>query len=156
MKCLWSKCILSTISHPIPLRSILTLFVFSHLNLGLPRGIFPSDFPSKIFYAFLISPMRTTWPARLNLLHSHSQFKTFSSAPCSQTLPIYALLLVWETNFHTHTKGKVKLSLYFNWTPRHEGVLGEWRYSFTHCWPRYQMEVRGQLETTAAFTPRSV
>jgi hypothetical protein len=25
-----------------------------------------------------------------------------------------------------------KLSLCFNWTPRHEGVLGEWRYSATH------------------------
>jgi hypothetical protein len=28
-------------------------------------------------------------------------------------------------------KGK-KLSLCFNWTPRHEGLLGEWRYSSTH------------------------
>jgi hypothetical protein len=27
---------------------------------------------------------------------------------------------------------KVKLSLCFNWAPRHEGVLGEWRYSSTH------------------------
>jgi hypothetical protein len=28
---------------------------------------------------------------------------------------------------------KVKLSLcFFNWAPRHEGVLGEWRYSCTH------------------------
>jgi hypothetical protein len=29
-------------------------------------------------------------------------------------------------------KVKVKLSLCFNWAPRHEGVLGEWRYSSTH------------------------
>jgi len=29
---------------------------------------------------------------------------------------------------------KVKLSLcyFFNWAQRHEGVLGEWRYSFNH------------------------
>jgi hypothetical protein len=27
-------------------------------------------------------------------------------------------------------KVKVKLSLCFNWAPRHEGVLGEWRYSY--------------------------
>jgi hypothetical protein len=27
---------------------------------------------------------------------------------------------------------KVKLSLCFNWVPRHEGVWGEWRYSSTH------------------------
>jgi hypothetical protein len=29
-------------------------------------------------------------------------------------------------------KVKVKLSLCLNGAPRHEGVLGEWRYSFTH------------------------
>jgi hypothetical protein len=29
-------------------------------------------------------------------------------------------------------KVKVKLSLCFNWAPRHEGELGEWRYSSTH------------------------
>jgi hypothetical protein len=27
---------------------------------------------------------------------------------------------------------KVKLCPCFNWTPRHEGMLGEWRYSSTH------------------------
>jgi hypothetical protein len=26
----------------------------------------------------------------------------------------------------------VKLSLCFNWAPRHEGVLGEWSYSSIH------------------------
>jgi hypothetical protein len=35
-------------------------------------------------------------------------------------------------------KGKmVKLPLCFNWAPCHEGVLGEWRYSATHYWPRH-------------------
>jgi hypothetical protein len=29
-------------------------------------------------------------------------------------------------------KVKVKLSLFFNLAPHHEGVLGEWRYSSTH------------------------
>jgi hypothetical protein len=29
-------------------------------------------------------------------------------------------------------KVKVKLSMCFNWAPRHGGVLGEWRYSSTH------------------------
>jgi len=33
-------------------------------------------------------------------------------------------------------KGKVKLSLCFNFAPRHKGVLGEWRYSSTHYWSR--------------------
>jgi len=30
------------------------------------------------------------------------------------------------------TSFSVKFSLCFNWAPRHEGVLGEWRYSSTH------------------------
>jgi hypothetical protein len=25
----------------------------------------------------------------------------------------------------------------FNWAPRHEGVLGEWRHSSTHSWPQH-------------------
>jgi hypothetical protein len=32
----------------------------------------------------------------------------------------------------TTTTTKVNLSLCFNWAPRHESVLGEWRYSSTH------------------------
>jgi len=40
----------------------------SHLRLGLPSGLFPSDFAIKILYAFLISPIRATCPAHLILL----------------------------------------------------------------------------------------
>jgi len=40
----------------ISLKSILTSS--SHLSLGLQRGLFPSGFPTKILYVFLISPMR--------------------------------------------------------------------------------------------------
>jgi hypothetical protein len=36
------------------------------------------------------------------------------------------------TSRRREIKVKVKLSLCFNWAPRHEGVLGEWRYSSTH------------------------
>jgi hypothetical protein len=32
---------------------------------------------------------------------------------------------------------KVKLSLCFNWAPRHEGALGEWWYSSTNSWPQH-------------------
>jgi len=53
-----------------------------------------------------------------------------------------------------HNKGKVKLPLcFFNWSPRHDGVLREWRYSSMHSWPRYQMEVSGHLHTIAALPP---
>jgi hypothetical protein len=37
-------------------------------------------------------------------------------------------------SFH---KGEGKIDLCFHWAPRHEGVLGEWRYSSTHSWPRH-------------------
>jgi hypothetical protein len=40
-------------THPISLRSIL---IWSpHLRLGLPSGLFPLGFPTKILYAFLFS-----------------------------------------------------------------------------------------------------
>jgi len=42
----WAKCILSTTSHHISVRSIIILSY--HLRLGLPIGLFPSCFPTKI------------------------------------------------------------------------------------------------------------
>jgi hypothetical protein len=47
----WARWIQSTPSHPISLRS--SLMLSSHLRLGLPSGLFPTGFPSKILSAFL-------------------------------------------------------------------------------------------------------
>jgi hypothetical protein len=50
--------------HPptlFPLRYILILSF--HLSLGHPSGLFPSGVPIIIFKAFLISPMRATYPS---------------------------------------------------------------------------------------------
>jgi len=52
--------------HPISLRSILILF--SQLCLGPPRGLFPSGFPTKMFYAFSIYPMHATCLIHLILI----------------------------------------------------------------------------------------
>jgi hypothetical protein len=49
----------------------------------------------------------------------------------------YQATTVWSLFIRKNIKVKLKLSLCFNWAPRHGGVLGEWRYSSTHSWPRH-------------------
>jgi hypothetical protein len=53
----------SSPQHPILslLRSISILS--THLCLGLPSGLFPSELPTNILHAFLFSPIRATCPA---------------------------------------------------------------------------------------------
>jgi len=53
--------------HPSSWRS--SLILSSHLQLGLPSGLFPSGFPTKSLYVLLLSPIRTTCPAHLILLY---------------------------------------------------------------------------------------
>jgi hypothetical protein len=51
---------------------------------------------------------------------------------------------------------KVKLSLCFNWAPRHEGVLGDWRYSSTHSLTSALDEGEWSGSQPGRFTPRAV
>jgi hypothetical protein len=44
------------------------LIPFSHLRLGLPRGLFPSCFLTKTLYTFLSSPICAKFPAHQILL----------------------------------------------------------------------------------------
>jgi hypothetical protein len=38
------------------------------LHLGLPNGLFPPGVPTKILYAFLLSPTHVTWPTHLTVI----------------------------------------------------------------------------------------
>ena len=72
--------------HPTSWRCILILF--SHLRLGPPSGLFPSGFPA-ILYTPILSPIRTTSPARLIRLDFITrkilgeEYRSLSSSWCS-------------------------------------------------------------------------
>ena len=83
----WASSIQTIPPHPKSWRYISILS--SHLNLGLPSGLFHSGFPTKTLYTPLLSPIRATCPAHFILLDFITrtifgeQYRSLSSSLCS-------------------------------------------------------------------------
>ena len=52
-------------SFPIHISRWFLLMLFPHLRMGLPSGLFPSDFATKTLYVPLLSAIHTTCPTHL-------------------------------------------------------------------------------------------
>jgi len=61
----------------IPLPEDPSLYYSSHLSLGLPSGLFPSDFFIKILYQLLLSPIPATCPTHL-VFNTHIFMRFFT------------------------------------------------------------------------------
>ena len=109
----WANPIQSIYPHPTSWRSVLILS--THLHLGLPSGLLPSGFPTKTPNTPLSSPIRTTCPAHLIILHFITrtilgeQYKSFSFSLCSLlNSPVTSSLL--GPNILLNTKTNLNLS----------------------------------------------
>jgi hypothetical protein len=76
------------------------LILFSHQRMGLPSGLFPSDFPTKTMYTPLPNPTRATCPAHIILLYLITrtivceEYRSFSSSLwCVLHTPVTSSLL---------------------------------------------------------------
>jgi hypothetical protein len=106
------------------------LILSTHLRLGLPSGLFPSDFPTNIPYWLLLYPVRAACPVHLIILNLTliivgEVYKLWRTSLCSflkpsvtsctshhdvhKTPSAYILPLISETTFRTHAEPQSKL-----------------------------------------------
>jgi hypothetical protein len=83
------------------------------------------------------------------LLFQNSIFQS-----CDYSVQQVGVTYLLQLTARNSNKVKIKLSLCFNWAPRHEGVLGEWRYSSTR-WLTSELNGSGWLASLPGrFIPR--
>jgi hypothetical protein len=107
---LWASWIQSKTSHTIFLRS--TLIFSSHLHLGVERIHFLSDIPTKILYAFLISPMHAGCPAyfisvyliTIIIFVRHSNYKNLHCVTFSSVLLLHLIVKSKYSSQHPFLK----------------------------------------------------
>jgi hypothetical protein len=78
---------------------------------------------------------------------------TFNLKYLKNGAELHITLLLSNSKILIH-KGKVKLSLCFNWAPCHEGLLGEWRYISTHSLTSALDGGEWSASRPGRFTPR--
>jgi hypothetical protein len=99
--------------HTVCFRS--TLILISHLHLGFPCSLFPSAFPTNIFYSF----MRATCLAHPTLIDVMAvmfgeEYKLRSSLLCNfihslVTSSVFGLCIICNTSFSEHLQPSVTL-----------------------------------------------
>jgi hypothetical protein len=94
------------------------------------------------------------WRVDIWLFYLNFRFCTVNEPLSHLKYLIFRKERVTETARTEFAKSKVKLSLCFNWAPRYEGVLGEWRCSFTRSETSALDEGVWSASLTGRFTPR--
>jgi len=106
----WARWSQSRYFQPVSLKSFLLLV--SNLRVNLTSVLFPSGFPTRILYIFLISPMRATWSVHLIVLDFITLIIFYGEAPHYALLYNLKRLFVLLINSEITSFTVVLLSLF--------------------------------------------
>jgi hypothetical protein len=99
----------------------------SHLQIGLPSGLFPSDIPTKTIYAFLPLLTSVTCLAHIITLDSGENLNLWITSLCSSRYEInFSLLLMYRAScFQMYSVYLLSLELLIkvNWLIRKKCII---------------------------------